>query len=75
MQKKLSELIPGERAVVFSIKAESGLRQRLLEMGFTPGAQVLVERFAPLNDPAEYKVLGYHVSLRRQEADKIIVEQ
>lgn len=75
MHRRLSELRTGETAVVFSVKAESPLRQRLLEMGFTPGAPVLVERFAPLNDPAEYKVLGYHVSLRRREADKIIVEQ
>jgi len=75
MRKRPSELPPGEKATVHAVKAATGLRQRLLEMGFTPGAEVRVERFAPLNDPAEYQVLGYHVSLRRLEADTIIVEQ
>lgn len=75
MLKRLSELVTGEKATVSAVRAASGLRQRLLEMGFTPGAEVLVERFAPLNDPAEYKILGYHVSLRRLEADAILVEQ
>ena len=74
--KRLSELAEGETGIIRQLLTpDVGMRQRLMEMGFTTGTAVLVERYAPLDDPAEYKLLGYHVSLRRLEADSILVEQ
>lgn len=74
MQHKLSELVHGERGVIVTVNAESSLRQRLLDMGFTPGTEIECKRYAPLRDPVEYKLKGYLISLRRTEADLVIVE-
>ncbi|MBN1420777.1 MAG: ferrous iron transport protein A [Planctomycetes bacterium] len=51
------------------------LHRRLLEMGFTEGTRIRVAREAPLGDPVDYEVRGYHVSLRRSEACLIIVRR
>jgi Fe2+ transport system protein FeoA len=50
------------------------VRRRYLEMGFVRGEIVYVERVAPLGDPVEYRVKGYHISLRRTDAQNILVE-
>jgi len=73
MKKNLSELTNGESGIILTVRGEQDLKQRLLEMGFTPGTEVNVERYAPFNDPVEYKIRGYHISLRRSEASNIIV--
>ncbi len=70
-QKKLSELRPGESGVVERVQGAGPFRQRLLEMGLTRGARVEMEKTAPLGDPTEYVVKGYHISLRRGEAELI----
>jgi Fe2+ transport system protein FeoA len=44
-----------------------------MEMGFIPGEEIKVERYAPLKDPIEYIIKGYHVSLRHEEAEKVLV--
>ena len=72
--RKLSELKSGETGKIKTIEANPSLRQRLLEMGFTPGTEVEVEQFAPLADPVIFKILGYHISLRKTEAATIILE-
>lgn len=59
------------RVVGFSLPPEH--RQRLLEMGLTVGAQFEVIRFAPLGDPIDIKVRGYHLSLRKNEAAGVLV--
>lgn len=64
----LSELRPGERGVVQRIAAGVSSRQRMLEMGFVPGATVQVVRVSPLGDPMEVIVSGYHLAIRRQDA-------
>ncbi|MFP4172062.1 MAG: ferrous iron transport protein A [Candidatus Hydrogenedentota bacterium] len=64
----LSELRPGERGVVQHIAARESGRQRLLEMGFVPGATVETVRVSPLGDPMEVIVSGYHLAIRRQDA-------
>lgn len=74
MPQKLSELVVGARARVARITVPGGARQRLLEMGLTPGAEFTLVRFAPLGDPLEIRLRGYHLSLRRQEAELIEVE-
>ena len=72
-QKPLSALAAGARAVVTEIKVPVEHRARLLEMGLLVGTPVELVRFAPLGDPVEIKVRGYHLSLRRHEADLVIV--
>ena len=70
---RLADLRSGDRCVVLEHHAGGAFRKRLLEMGFVPGEEVYVVRSAPLKDPIEYNLLGYHVTLRRQEAETIEV--
>jgi ferrous iron transport protein B len=69
----LSELKTGDKAYIVKVKGHGGFRKRLVEMGFIKGQKVDVLQSAPLQDPVKYKVMGYEVSLRRQEAEKIEV--
>ena len=71
--KPLSELHPGDAAVVSQVLAQGRIRQRLLEMGFIRGAELRVEKLAPLGDPMELVIKGYHLSLRREESQCILV--
>lgn len=70
----LSELKEGQTATVTRIGGEGPFRRRLLEMGFLRGTDVYVEKYAPLRDPIELILKGYHVSLRMDEAARIQVE-
>ena len=69
----LSSLAPGAKAVVREVRIPVQHRARLLEMGLLVGTPVEIVRFAPLGDPIELKIRGYHLSLRRHEADQILV--
>ena len=69
----LSEIQTGESAVIVKVNGHGGFRKRLIEMGFISGKKVRVILNAPLKDPIEYEILGYKVSLRREEAEKIDV--
>lgn len=69
----LSELDPGQEATVLQVKASGPVRRRLLEMGFIRGALLKVEKLAPLGDPMELVIKGYHLSLRREEGSCILV--
>jgi len=71
--RPLSALQPGEEATVLRVTAQDGIRQRLLEMGFVRGARLKVEKLAPLGDPMELVIKGYHLSLRRDESACILV--
>jgi DtxR family Mn-dependent transcriptional regulator len=71
---KLKDLKPGQRGRVLKIKARAGINKRIVEMGVTTGAVVELERLAPLGDPIDIKVKGYHLSLRKEEADGIEIE-
>ena len=73
--KPLSELHPGDEGLVAQVLAEDRIRQRLLEMGFIRGAHLKVEKLAPLGDPMELVIKGYHLSLRREESDCILVSE
>ncbi len=70
----LDRLDPGNAGKVLQLSGPSRLRRRLMDMGLTPGSEVEVERLAPLGDPIEIQVRGYHLSLRKQEAAQIAVE-
>ena len=64
----LDQLPLGTSAKVTKITANSATKRRLMEMGITPAATVEAIRWAPLGDPMDIKVRGYHLSLRRDEA-------
>ena len=70
---KLSELKTGERGVIVKVNGHGGFRKRIKEMGFVKGNKVKVIMNAPLRDPIEYEIIGYKISLRREQAKQIEV--
>lgn len=74
MEKKLSELAPGEGGAVVRVAADGRIRRRLFDMGVTPGAAVTLRKRAPLGDPIEVTVRGYELTLRKSEADCVTVD-
>ncbi len=70
---RLSELAVGDSARVVRIDATGSIRRRLLEMGFIRGEKLKVAKLAPLGDPMELVIKGYHLSLRREEGACIVV--
>lgn len=70
----LSSLKPGDRGKIAQVGGQGQTRRRYMEMGFVRGEIVLVRRVAPLGDPVEYEVKGYRVSLRKSDADRILVQ-
>ncbi len=70
---RLSELNTGEKGVIVKVMGHGGFRKRIVEMGFVKGKSVEVVLNAPLRDPIKYRVMGYEISLRRQEAELIEV--
>lgn len=67
----LKDLKPGESGIVHSLGEKGLVRRRLMDMGFTPGANVEVVKVAPLGDPIEVNIRGYALSLRQSEAVQI----
>ena len=70
---RLSELKTGETATVVKVLGYGGFRRRIMEMGFVRGQSVTVVLDAPLKDPIEYHIMGYDISLRRKEAEMVVV--
>lgn len=70
---KLSDLHTGERGVIVKVAGHGGFRKRIVEMGFVKGKTVTVILNAPLRDPIEYEIMGYKISLRREEAQLVEV--
>jgi len=70
---QLHLLQPGQRAVITRIGGTGPLRRRFVEMGILKGETILIERNAPLGDPVEYFIKGYHLALRKEEAAHIEV--
>jgi ferrous iron transport protein A len=69
----LAMLPIGARARVIAVNGSGAIARRLMEMGVVPGAPVRVIKAAPLGDPIEIRVRGYHLALRRTEAQTITV--
>ena len=69
----LSEIKEGESCVIDRIGGSGNFRRRVLEMGIVKGTEVYIEKYAPLRDPLELIVKGYHISLRVEEAAQITV--
>ncbi len=70
----LDQLAEGSSAVVVRIAGQGAVRRRIMDMGITRGVEIELVKAAPLGDPLEYLVRGYHLSLRRSEAQMIEVE-
>jgi ferrous iron transport protein B len=70
----LYDLSEGEKGIILKIKGRGQFRQQLSEMGFVVGKKVEVIKKAPLRDPIEYKIMGYHISLRNSEAQLIEID-
>lgn len=70
---QLHLLRPGQKATIIRINGESALRRRFVEMGIVKGETILIERNAPMGDPVEYFIKGYHLALRKEEAAQIEV--
>jgi len=73
-EKVLKELKPGEKGKVVKITGTGPIYHRILDMGIVKGTQIELERVAPLGDPVEVCIKGYHLSLRKDEAANIHVE-
>lgn len=70
---QLHLLRPGQRATIAQVNGTGALRRRFVEMGIIKGETILIERHAPLGDPVEYFIKGYHLALRKEEAAQIEV--
>ena len=70
----LIEMKENQSARIVRVGGNGALRKRILEMGITKGSEIYVEKYAPLKDPVELIVKGYHVSLRVEEAAQIMVD-
>jgi Fe2+ transport system protein FeoA len=73
--KRLEELRPNDRCRVIKVGGKGSIRRRLLDMGLVSGAEVELVRMAPLGDPIEIKIKGYHLTVRKEEAANIQVEK
>jgi len=73
MEKKLSELVPGEQGVILKFN-NNDMFLKLMEMGCLPGEKIVLEQIAPLGDPISVSISGYSLSLRLNEAENIYVE-
>ena len=74
-QYALSELKPKEKGTIVKVGGDGAVRRRILDMGVVPGTEVEVVRVAPLGDPVDFLIRGYHLSLRKEEAREILVEK
>lgn len=71
----LKDLRPGQKACVSSIAVEGLMRRKLMDMGVTPGVEIQVNKTAPFGDPIEVRLRGYSLSLRKKDAENILMVQ
>lgn len=69
----LRDLRPGQSGIVNNVEVEGIMRRRLLDMGVTPGVEIQVDKVAPFGDPMEVHLRGYALSLRKHDAENIIL--
>lgn len=74
VESTLNNLRPGEKARIIKVLAKGTVRRRLMDMGLVPGSEIEVIRTAPLGDPIEFRIKGYSLSIRKQEAVNIVVD-
>ena len=73
--KTLKDVKVGESATVIRLNGEGVIKRRIMDMGITKGTNVLVKKVAPLGDPLELTVRGYELSIRKEDAKMIVVEE
>ena len=74
MSKTLKQAKVGETVTVQRLQGEGPVRRRIMDMGITKGASIFVRKVAPLGDPIEVTVRGYELSLRKDDAELILVD-
>ena len=74
MSKTLKQVMCGETVTVQKLQGEGPVKRRIMDMGITKGTSIFVRKVAPLGDPVEVTVRGYELSLRKADADMILVE-
>ena len=72
--KTLKDVAVGDSAIVKKLSGEGALKRRIMDMGVTKGVEFFVRKVAPFGDPIEVTVRGYELSLRKAEAENILVE-
>jgi len=72
--RTLKDTKSGDEVIVEKISCTGGLKRRIMDMGITKGTKILVRKLAPLGDPIELTVRGYELSLRKSDAENIIVK-
>jgi Fe2+ transport system protein FeoA len=75
LEYKLSTLNPGESGTVVHVEGSGQIRKRILDMGIVPGVRIEIIRAAPMGDPIELKLRGYLLTLRKNEAESILVSK
>ena len=70
----LETLEPGDNAIVVRVSGDGAVSRRMADMGLVPGRRLTLIRRAPLGDPIDISLMGYHLTLRRTEANRVIVE-
>ncbi len=73
--KKLSEFEKGDSGVIKAVTGDGKIKRRLFDMGVTPGADVYLRKKAPLGDPIEVTIRGYELTLRKTEAECVVMEE
>lgn len=74
MEKHLNEFVVGQKGIVKKNEAEGKIKRRLFDMGVTPNTEIYLKKLAPLGDPIEVTIRGYELTLRKDEANKILME-
>ena len=74
MAKTLRQIPCGQTVTVQKLQGEGAVKRRIMDMGITKGASIYVRKVAPLGDPVEVTVRGYELSLRKSDADMVLVE-
>ncbi|MCH5171789.1 MAG: ferrous iron transport protein A [Erysipelotrichales bacterium] len=72
--QKLNECHIGDTVIIRKVEGEGKIRRRLFDMGITPGAEAYLRKKAPLGDPLEITIRGYELTLRKDEAEFVVVE-
>ncbi|MBP2664439.1 MAG: FeoA domain protein [Firmicutes bacterium] len=74
MVKLLNQLLPGETGTIAKIHGNGPIQRRIIDMGVVLGSKIEVQKYAPLGDPMEVKVMGFNLSLRKVEAQNIEIK-
>lgn len=72
---RLSNYKPGDKGAIIQVCGDPDFRLRMMELGFIKGTEVQVVKYAPLSDPVEFLIKGYHITLRKDQAADILMQE